>query len=367
MVAIKYISPIDGHVHLRWTEHPEPFALWAFMDAKAVGLRAIVEQVNTRPALTSLDIIKARRDYINMIKKAAGAEDIDYKAYIGMTDDEEQVKEALKAAMEHPEFIAGDKTFYVHSTERMGLLRPSIQLRNWEIRGAILYNKASTSHLEDEKKFDQDNKFNPEDPITHSLHQTELAELVQAQRQVRFARDSDYRGIFVAHHVSSPETIDFLNEEKKKMPFPIIIETTPHHMYLNTDDYRIHGNRVKMNPPLRSPESQHGVLERVVNGKTDVIGSDDTAHGLDKKDSDNPPSGIKVIPIYPYMMGNLIELGMRPNHLRKITFDTPNEIFFGGKLDPRIVEVEYNPDLWTKYGYGHGKNPFSRIDGTLSV
>ncbi|PIN89028.1 hypothetical protein COU60_05125 [Candidatus Pacearchaeota archaeon CG10_big_fil_rev_8_21_14_0_10_34_76] len=363
MSAVKYTRPIDGHVHLRWLEHSIPFALFAFQDAATVGYKALVEQVNTDPPLISLDMIRARKAYIDLVKKQARAEDILHKSYIGMTDDEGQVKTALRAVIDNPDLIAGDKTFYVHSTANMGLLRNRIWVRNWAIKREMAYRKVSTSHLEDENTFDKSNPFNPKNPMTHSLYQNEKAELVQTERQIRLARDLEFEGIFVAHHVSSPDTIDFLYQEKDNMPFQIIIESTPHHILLNTDDYKIHGNRVKINPPLRSPESQKGVLERGLEGKIDIIGTDHAPHPLERKDSVNPSSGIPVIPIFPFLAQTLLKKGMSKGQLKKITFDTPNKIFFSGELEAEEVEVEYNPGLWDKYGY----NPFSRRDGTLRL
>ncbi|GEM_PF-2688678 len=362
MVAIRYWSPIDMHVHLRGLEYPShEFALWAFQDAKAVGLRAVIEQPNPDPQLISLGLIKARRALIEKIRKEAGAEKISYKAYIGMTNDEQQVREALKAAMDFPELIGGDKTFYVHSTGNMGILKHWIQLRNWSIRGELNYDRPSMAHMEDEDEYDEKKPFDSKNPITHSLHQSEKGEQIQSERQIRYAVDSKYKGVMVFHHVSSPDTIDFLNAERKKLPFQIIIETTPHHMFLNTDDYIIHGNRVKMNPPLRTPASQRGVLERVIDGKTDVIATDHAPHPIEKKDSDNPPSGIPVIPIWPFLIGKLQQLGMSSEQIEKTTWRTQNTLFFDKKIDILGMEIEYDPSLWDKYGY----NPFSRIDGTM--
>ena len=43
--------------------------------------------------------------------------------------------------------------------------------------------------------------------------------------------------------------------------------------------------------------------------------------------------------------------------IKRVTFDTANELFFGGRIPEEQVNVEYDPTLWEKYGY----NPFAKL------
>ena len=46
---MKYVSPIDPHVHLRGDEYTTNFLEMGFDDARVVGLVAMIEQPNPQP------------------------------------------------------------------------------------------------------------------------------------------------------------------------------------------------------------------------------------------------------------------------------------------------------------------------------
>jgi dihydroorotase len=347
------ISCIDPHVHLRGEEYSEPYFDWGFADAKASGLCALLEMPNPKPALTSLSAIDKRLSKLKSV-------DVYHGVHAGITNDLNQTETMLHLLKQIsiPELlnVAGDKIFYTHSTGNMGILDEDIQKKIWQIKNELRYNGVSIGHFEDEKLFT--GAFDPKDPISHSIHQNAHSEAIQVERQYAWAREFNFRGVFYIAHVSNPITIEFLIEEKKKnLPFTIIIECTWHHMLLNYNDYDIHKNRVKMNPPIRSQERQEKIFEHVMRGNIDIIGTDHAPHPIIRKDSDTPPSGVPAIPFWPKGIEILRREGMSEEKIKEITFSCANKIF-GLELPEKIVDVEYNQDLWTKYGY----NPFSRVD-----
>ena len=254
--------------------------------------------------------------------------------------------------------LVSDKTFYTHSIGNMGILDEDIQREIWKIKGELGYRGVSIGHFEDEKAFT--GIFNPEFPVIHSKFQNPESELIQVQRQIRNARNSKFEGTFYIAHVSNPATIDYIESERKKqLGFRIVIESTFHHPFLNWEDYKIHGNRVKMNPPLRAKEMQERLLEYLLAGKVDIIGTDHAPHPLERKDDpEKPASGISAILFWPKGIELLKKAGMKEDKLQETTFYNANTLFFNGKLKPTLVDIEYNPELWERYGY----NPFSRID-----
>jgi dihydroorotase-like cyclic amidohydrolase len=282
--------------------------------------------------------------------------------HMGLTEELEQVSVALHLAKhwEEQNFVRAVKVYWVDSTGNMGIKDHGLQRRIWEIAGArgVDYQGVVMQHLEDEEKFDV--PFDFRNPVSHSYRQHEGAELACAVRQVRNAYDSGFTGTFYACHVSSPDTIEFLNSERGCVPCETVIETTGHHEFLNFTDYDLHGNRVKVNPPLRSVTSQERVLEAVIDHRTDIIGDDHAPHPLARKISENPPSGIHEISFLPKRVELLRGLGIGEEHLEELLFGTANGIF-GLGLEKQVVDVEYIPSLWEKYEM----NLFSRVDGTL--
>ena len=206
---------------------------------------------------------------------------------------------------------------------------------------------------------EDDIKFDPSKPESHSLYQNPEAEVDEFERQFRNAYDSGYKGDFIVDHTSNYQTIDQGDKliQQLKPDFRVYYETSFHHMFLNADeDYPIHGNDVKMNPPLRPKWMQERLLERVIAGKTHIIGTDHAPHTLEKKrHPENPASGIPAIAFWPKGIELLRREGIDEKQLEQIIFWNPNNIY-RMNLVPRIVEVEHDPELWKAYGIA----PFSR-------
>jgi len=349
---VNYISSIDPHVHLRGEEYSQNYLGLGFSDARQVGLQAILEQPNPNPWLTTEGVIKSR-----LYKAGLYNRYVFHRIHIGMTNDLEQVKTALNLVISKKYSLISDKTFYVHSTGNMGILDPEIQKNIWKIKGELGYNGVSIGHFEAEDSFT--GEFDPKNPISHSLKQNPEAELIQVERQIKNAKDYNFKGTFYIAHVSNPDTVDYIERENPNLPFQVIMEITFHHMFLNTNDYKIHGNRVKINPPLREPKLQERLLNYVLNGRLQIIGTDHAPHPIEKKDSTSPLSGIPTLPFWPKGIELLRENKIKKEILENLIFHNTNKIF-QLNLTPIRKKINYDPSLWDSYGY----NPFSRIDGS---
>ena len=347
---MKYVKPIDPHVHLRGDEYKEIGYLGrGFKDAEAVGLCAVLEMPNPVPQLTN------QKECEDRLMRPATGQKVFHGINIGLTNDMEQVEKALELLQLGFKTITADKVFYTHSTGNMGILDEDVQKEIWELKNRVRYTGVSMGHFEDEKVFA--GEFDPENPVSHTFYQNAQAELVQVERQLRNAVDTGFQGTFYVCHISNPLTISVLEQEmKKNRTFKIVREVTFHHMFLNYMDYNEQGNRVKMNPPIRSRDRQEALLDAVLNGRVEVIGTDHAPHPVDKKDSNNPPSGIPALPFWPRGIELLRENGISEERLEDITFNNANRIFDLG-LQKEYVEVEYDPSMWEFYGY----NPFIRL------
>lgn len=363
---VKYWSPIDPHAHLRGIEYVEPFAQWAFDDAREVGLRAILEQPNTTPPLTTKEVIEKRKADMDKIRG-----DIFHGIHIAITPIPSQRQVAYDLIEGDDRRIVAGKTFYVRSTASgsIEILNPDDQRESWNERAKKGCKGPYIGHFEDGPMFESQPKFDYTRPETHSLHQCPEAEVSMFERQFRFAYDAGYEGDFVVLHTSNPDTIDLGDELVRtlKPRFKVHYEATWHHMLLNVEqDYPIHGNGVKMNPPLRPREMQERLFNYVLNGRVHIIGTDHAPHPKNDKgligmpEVEKPKSGVPAIPIWTKGIEILRLKGIGEKLLLDITFGNSNKLYKLG-LEPRLVDKQYNPKLWEKYGY----NPFSRVDGTI--
>lgn len=360
---MRYLRPCDPHVHLRGGEYPEhDFATWAYSDADAVGLTAICAMPNCKPFLTTVENVQARNKEINLIKNGIfPASGLSVFTHLGLTTDMDLNRKVLPYILKNEDKVVADKVFYCHSTGNMGILDPELQKAIWKLKAELGYTGVSIGHFEDATFFT--GKFDPADPVSHSRYQNEDAETESVETQLRNATDAGFRGTFYVAHVSSPMTVEFLHKARSFTPFKIVMEATFHHMFLDTSDYKIHGNLVKMNPPLREMSGIKmsplpTILNDVLNGLIDVIGTDHAPHPIERKrDEKSPASGIPALPFWPRGIELLQKAGISQSRLDDVTFHNANNIFKLG-LQSTQVETDYKKTLWTKYGY----NPFSRYD-----
>ena len=359
---MKYLRPIDPHVHLRGEEYAEhDFLGMAIDDANAVGLKAFIEMPNCTPNLTTMELMQERS--IHAAKRISERDldgwGLEWGCHVGLTDDAEQVHQALLLT-ERNRTIHADKTFYCHSTGRMGIIDPEIQEKLWRLKGEMNYKGVSIGHFEAEDFYVD--CFDPANPASHSEAQPEAAELEQVHRQLLLAQKYGFEGTFYIAHVSSPETVRLVHTIRETVPFKIILEATFHHILLNVEDYRSMGNLVKMNPPLRSKESQREMLQYVVSGYIDILGTDHAPHTHEAKSSNKPPSGIPALPFWPKGIEILKTNGIQQDILDRITFGTANELF-GLYLEPEEVDIVYDPGRWKRYGY----NPFENVEAAYKL
>ncbi len=355
---MKHLAPIDPHVHLRGQEYDVNYVAKGLIDMRAAKIIGFCEMPNTKPAITDGHAILERVREVQQQKHDVGYLP-KHGIHIGLTTDFDQVKSMLSFISLNKIGCYSDKTFYTHSTGNMGLLDEDLQRQIWKLKGLMNYKGVSIGHFEDEKLFTGEFKF--EQPLTQSRVQNENAETKQVEKQIKNAFDAHFGGVFYVAHASSPDTVDFLNRARQTLPFKVVIEATFHHLFLNWDDYRIHGNLVKMNPPLRASERQVKLLSQLLEGKIDIIGTDHAPHPIERKLSTTPPSGIPALPFWPKAIDLLLNTyKMKPGHLAQLTFYAANDLFFGRRLKPTEVETEYDPTLWDQYGW----NPFSRIDNS---
>lgn len=346
---MKYVKPIDPHVHLRGEEYAGlDYMRHGFEDAKKVGLCAILEMPNPVPQLTNPEVIDARIEVADTLRG-----DILHGINAGLTNDLDQVRHIAQVAHTNGR-ITALKIFFTHSTGNMGILDEDVQREIWRTLADVGFIGTVMGHYEDEKAYT--GQYDYKDPISHTFFQNAQAELVQVERQLRNAVDAKFCGTLYVCHISNPLTITLLEQEKKKdRKFQIVAECTFHHILLNYIDYIRQGNRVKMNPPIRSRDRQEALLEAVLAGKIDVIGTDHAPHPVEKKDSDKPPSGIPALLFWPQGIRILQKAGINEKLLEDITFNNANRIF-RLELDKQYFEYSGIAD-WSAYGY----NPFERV------
>ncbi len=78
-------------------------------------------------------------------------------------------------------------------------------------------------------------------------------------------------------HVSSKRTLDFVAEAKRE-GLKVTAETTPHHLFFNTETIDGANTSFKMNPPIRGPEDQKALWHALAEGILDFVATDHAPH-----------------------------------------------------------------------------------------
>jgi dihydroorotase len=135
-------------------------------------------------------------------------------------------------------------------------------------------------------------------------------------------------------------------EEARRSGRDVTVEVAPHHLFLNTEDYKKQGSYLKINPPLRSREDNDVLWHHLRSGKIDILASDHAPHLPEEKRDDireAPPGVPGVETMLPLMFfavkRNLLTLERLVDAISK----RPAEIFgFAGKGK---IEIGRDADL----------------------
>jgi dihydroorotase len=118
-----------------------------------------------------------------------------------------------------------------------------------------------------------------------------ISEEICLDRDIRIAQ---YTGAHV--HIQHVTTVRGMNTIRrfKEEGVNVTCEVAPHHLIFNHEDIQDYDTSYKMNPPLRTPEDNAGLLQGLIDGVFDVIATDHAPHTAFEKNNDfaSAPFGI---------------------------------------------------------------------------
>ncbi|MCL5954669.1 MAG: dihydroorotase [Candidatus Thermoplasmatota archaeon] len=148
-----------------------------------------------------------------------------------------------------------------------------------ELKGLRELDKPVVFHGEDAACLERHKKEYVQSLAEHELSRPELCETEAAKTILNLGIGRSLMG-----HISTPDSLEILQGKVKG-------EVTPHNLLLNVDSES--GTWGKVNPPLRSRETQEKNLQAYLNGKFDLLSSDHAPHTEhDKEEFPQAASGI---------------------------------------------------------------------------
>lgn len=311
---------IDPHVHCRdWEESYKATIKKVYELAKSQGVSAIFDMPNTKPPITTREIVAKRLRTAEMQGVSRG-----YYLYVAATSSLEQLEEAVRTVEEEPRAVG----LKMYTSEMRGLEveRLEDQLKVYRALAELGYRGVIAVHCEKTSLF-RPELWSPEKPSTWCLARPPEAEVESVMDQISCVKKSGFRGTLYVVHVSCPRTVELISKARND-GVRIVCGVTPHHLMLTTRDMETRGGLLlKSNPPLREPEDAHGLLEKVSRGMVDFIETDHAPHALSEKL--NPPylSGIQSLERYSELISWLLENGVSEKLIDEMTSKNISRVF----------------------------------------
>lgn len=249
--------------------------------AVAGGITSYIEQPNTVPQATTVELVEKKYD------RAAQVSLANYGFNIGATND--NVEELLKVDKTR---IPGVKIFMGSSTGNMLV----DDLKALERIFSEVDNQLIT-HCEDEetirKNLEQYKAEYGEDiPMKyHPIIRSAEACLLSSSTAVDLAKKHNSR--LHVYHISTGVETELFDNSLPLAEKRITSEACIHHLWFNDSQYDEKGSLIKWNPAVKAEADRLKIWEALLDDKIDVIATDHAPHTREEKDNPytSAPSG----------------------------------------------------------------------------
>ncbi len=352
---------IAPHVHFRdWNESHKETIAHGLSVAERAGLSAVFDMPNTNPAITTRELVEKRLKLADEAKSP-----VFYGLFVGLTSDENQIKEAIKIHHDFFPRVVGFKLYAGESVGTLAVTEEEDQKRIYEILAGEGFSGVVDVHCE-RKSLMYPGIWDPKKPKTHCLARPPWAEAKSVYDQILFADDAKYKGRLNFVHLSVPRSVEYVIDGKVKLGLKLSCAVTPHHLLLDSSvmenqNQEINPLLYKVNPPLRESSDRKDLIGYLRQGWIDFIEPDHAPHTLDEKlgieidKKENPMymSGFPVIPFYPHFIRYLRKEGFSEEAIRRLTHDNICKIF---GMDIPNIEKEPDFNLHEEYSVDVFKN-----------
>lgn len=289
-----YILPgvIDDHVHMRepGLTHKATIASES-RAAVAGGVTSIMDMPNVKPATTTIDALNDK------IERAAATSAANYSFFLGATNDNiDQLRAADYSR------VCGVKVFMGSSTGGM-LVNDATALRRIfsEIKAPIAV------HCEDEDIIARNREamvaaHGDDLPVTlHTAIRSEEACYKSTSLAVKLARECGTR--LHVMHISTARELELFKPSNSN----ITCEACVGHLWFSDEDYERLGNRIKVNPSIKSREDRDALRKALAEGIINLVATDHAPHLLTEKQG-NCITAASGMPIVQYSLAVMMEL-----------------------------------------------------------
>jgi len=273
---------IDVHVHfndpgrVEWEGFPTGSA-----GAAAGGITTVFDMpLNSHPSANNAVTIAAKKKALQQRSFT------NYGLWAGMTADVANKEAELNAMLETG--VVGFKGFLsdsgIDDFQRLDKKTLASAMKYCAQSNSLLALHAEWEETLDNYRVDPTKQINYRDFLHTRPVEAEIDAVTQALEEA-----CKYGTKIHIVHVSHPNVVDLI-QEAKKSGVDVSLETCPHYLLFNEEDFLREGAWLKCAPPLRNRESVEGLWSDIINGRIDFISSDHSPCPISMK-----PAGEKDI------------------------------------------------------------------------
>lgn len=289
-----YIIPgvIDDHVHMRepGLTHKATIASES-RAAVAGGITSVMDMPNVKPTTTTAAALSDK------MERAAQSSVANYSFYIGATNDNMDELRAVDYSR-----VCGVKVFMGSSTGGMLVNDAEALRRIFTESGTVV-----AVHCEDEDIIAANRQRLVEErgddlPVTlHTAIRSEEACYKSTRLAVDMARECGTR--LHVLHVSTARELSLFRPGDKK----ITCEACVGHLWFSDKDYDRLGNRIKVNPSIKTDADRDALRKAVASGQISVVATDHAPHLLEEKEG-NCITAASGMPMAQFLLPTMMEL-----------------------------------------------------------
>lgn len=322
---------VDVHVHFRdpGLERKEG---WVRGSRGAIhgGVTSVVEVQNNPPLTISKALMEERRAYV------AERSLVDFALLANLVED--SLPELAGIAPLTPAF----KLFLGCSTGLSGQSDESTIRKLF--RGAAAAGRMVVAHCEHEATLDADAAAHPN--ATAAEHHLVRSSLAEERSIAQALKCMDLEGgALHVFHITGRAGVELVRQAKAAGK-PVFASTAPHYALLSCEDAAELGNFIRVNPSVKTPDDRDAIIEGLLDGTIDAIGTDHAPHPLEHKQRpyNKAPSGMPSIDL---LWPLTLELVRRKKLPAALALDVVTRKAAGSMrlADKGVLEVGYDGDL----------------------
>ncbi|RLD49592.1 MAG: hypothetical protein DRI94_10850 [Bacteroidetes bacterium] len=261
---------IDPHVHVRDLKQSEKED-WSSASNAALkgGITTVFDMPNTRPPTVNLQFLNAKREKAKLAK-------VNYKFNVAATS--QNLKELAELLDTKPEDVAALKLFLAGSNSNEFVDDEEDIKQIFDL--SLKYNLPVIVHTEWQKCVEEYSaKVQNPTVSDHNFMRNSECSVKGTDLLISLAKEIGNK-LYLAH-ISTAEEIDIIKANKEKCR--VFCEVTPHHLLINEEILKTAGNFGKVNPPLRTEKDNKRIMQGIIEGTVDTIGTDHAPHLLSEK------------------------------------------------------------------------------------